>query len=284
MEEELETNKIIAEELSETIVLNEEDVIPSIVFIVPYRDREQHQKFFDRHMREIVLENTPPSKYKIYYIHQCDNREFNRGALKNIGFIVVKNKYPNDYKNITLVFNDVDTMPYTANFLNYETQKGLVKHFYGYKFALGGIVSINAEDFEKIKGYPNFWAWGYEDNLINNRALIGGLTIDRSQFYPILDKNILQLKDGYERIINRDEYSIFKNNTQEGWEDINQLEYEIKEENGFVNVNNFYTSRNANNQSNLNYHLLKPSPFLIEEQNQQNNKKRRGNPSIKMFM
>ena len=59
-------------------------------------------------------------EYKIYYIHQNDKREFNRGAMKNIGFMVIKDKYPNDYQNITLVFNDVDTMPYSKNFLNFN--------------------------------------------------------------------------------------------------------------------------------------------------------------------
>ena len=36
----------------------------------------------------------------------------------------MKNKYPNDYKNITFVFNDIDTTPVEKNKFNYETQIG----------------------------------------------------------------------------------------------------------------------------------------------------------------
>ena len=94
--------------------------IPQIVFIVPYRDREQQKIFFDSQMK-IIMEDYSKDSYQIFYIHQADTREFNRGALKNIGFLFVKTKYPNDYQNITLVFNDIDTMPFTKNFLDYST-------------------------------------------------------------------------------------------------------------------------------------------------------------------
>jgi len=235
--------------------------IPKMVFIVPYRDREQQQKFFSQQMK-VVLEDMKPEEYKVYYIHQMDKREFNRGAMKNIGFLVVKNKYPNDYNNITLVFNDVDTMPYSKNFLNYETTNGVVKHFYGFTYALGGIVSIKAGDFERILGFPNFWAWGYEDNLLNKRALKNNLTIDRSQFYNIMDKNIFQMKDGLQRLVNRGEFDRYLSETNEGWHSIQSLEYNINEETGFVDVSNFYTGVISNPKENKIHDLRNGSrPF-----------------------
>ena len=236
--------------------------IPKLVFIVPYRDRQQQQEFFAKQMK-FVLEDMSPDDYKIYYIHQCDTREFNRGALKNIGFLVVKSKYPNDYQNITLVLNDVDTMPYTKNFLNYETKKGNVKHFYGFVYTLGGIVSINAGDFEKINGFPNLWAWGYEDNLLQYRVeQHPEMQIDRSQFYKYMDKNIFQLKDDLYRTINRTEFELYKHLTPEGIRHISNIQYTIDEETGFVNVTNFNTGREENIATKSTYDLRKGSrPF-----------------------
>jgi hypothetical protein len=251
---------VVVEEPAE-VVEESNNNIPKLVFIVPYRDREQQQKFFSQQMK-VVLEDMNPEEYKIYYIHQTDKREFNRGAMKNIGFLVVKQKYPEDYKNITLVFNDVDTMPYTKNFLNYDTTKGVVKHFYGFTYALGGIVSIKAGDFEKVGGFPNFWAWGYEDNLINKRVLNNKLKIDRTQFYNVMDKNIFQMKDGLARLVNRGEFDRYLSETTEGWHSIQSLEYNINEETGFVDVTNFYTGIVSNPKENKIHDLRNGSrPF-----------------------
>jgi hypothetical protein len=209
-----------------------------MIFIVPYRDRPQHLHFFKEQMAK-VLSTIPKTDYKIYILHQLDERKFNRGAMKNIGYMVVKELYPNDYKNITLIFNDVDTMPYTKNFLKYDTVPGVVKHFYGYKFALGGIVSITAGDFEKTGGFPNFWAWGYEDNTLKKRVDNVALKIDYDQFYPIKNGNILQLNDGNNRNVSRTEFDIYQNNNADGFGDIRNLAYNIDEESGFVNVTAF---------------------------------------------
>ena len=259
MQEQPADTENITIEIEESIIIP--TVAPKIVFVVPYRDRVQHQAFFADHMKKI-LEDIDPTEYKIYYTHQCDERSFNRGAMKNIGFIVTKQLYPNDYKNITFVFNDVDTMPYTKNSLKYITRTGVVKHFYGFKFALGGIVSITGEDFEKINGYPNLWTWGYEDNLLQKRVLESKIAIDHSQFYPILDKNILHLKDGFDKLVNRSEFDRFMNNTIEGIKSITNMQYTIDDVTGFVNITQFDTGVNPNPNANKIYDIRNgPQPF-----------------------
>jgi hypothetical protein len=172
---------------------------PSRVFIVPYRDRIQHKFFFSKHMSFILEDETD---YEIYFSHQCDSRSFNRGAAKNIGFLAIKNKYPDHYKQMTFIFNDVDTMPFHKLF-DYRATPGIVNHYYGFRYTLGGIVAITGEDFELINGFPNYWGWGMEDNVLQKRCEQYGLIINRNVFYPIGSQEILQLFDGISRIINR---------------------------------------------------------------------------------
>ena len=215
--------------------------VPKIVFIIPYRDRAEHKEFFTVYMKH-VLEDIPKTDYEIYFVEQKNTLPFNRGAMKNIGFLALKYKYPNDYKNITFVFNDVDTVPYSKNIINYDTTPGVVKHYYGFKFALGGIFSIKGEDFERTNGFPNFWAWGGEDNYMQKRVEYAGLYIDRSVFFNILDKNILQLCDGVKRLICRKEAATVVNmTTTDGLVTIRNLNYEFKDE--YINVYNFQTIR-----------------------------------------
>jgi hypothetical protein len=176
------------------------DTVPSIVFIVPYRHRRQHRKFFTNYI-EIVMAGTPRDKWEFYFSHQVDDRPFNRGAVKNIGFLAIKEKYPDHYENMTLVFNDVDTLPYDKDVFHYDTPLGVIKHFYGYDYALGGVFSIKGADFEALNGFPNYWAWGQEDNCIQHRAMRLGIPIDRRNFFKIGDHNVLQLFDGLGRTI-----------------------------------------------------------------------------------
>lgn len=201
--------------------------VPKIVFIVPYRNRPQHKFFFSNYLKTIM---DGRDDYEVYFSHQCDVRAFNRGGTKNIGFLAVKNKYPNDYKDITFVFNDIDTVPF-SNIIDFEAKPGVVKHFYGFEYALGGIVAIRGTDFEATNGYPNFWGWGMEDNVLQTRCEKIGLKIDRSQFYPIGSPDIIHLFDGVSRIINRkDPWRATHDNGLDGIKTIHKLQYSIDTE------------------------------------------------------
>ena len=237
-------------------------IIPKIVFIVPYRDRKKHYEMHSVYMKMHTSKTLPTSAFKIFYIHQTDKRGFNRGAMKNIGFLFVKNAYPNHYQNITLVFNDVDTMPSNQIILNYVTIPGVIKHFYGFNFTLGGIVSVNARDFELLNGFPNFWAWGYEDNLFQIRATSAGVRIDRSVFYKIQDPHIIHLTDTPIREVNRAEFERFVNRTNEGISSIHDLEYVLNTTTGFVDVLKFETNKKEDVEKRVDYDLRNgPTPF-----------------------
>jgi hypothetical protein len=91
-------------------------------------------------------------------------------------------------------------------------------------------------------GFPNFWAWGGEDNYMQKRVEYAGLYIDRSIFFNILDKNILQLCDGVKRLICRKEAATVVNmTTSDGLVTIRNLNYDFKDE--YINVYNFQTTR-----------------------------------------
>uniref|UniRef100_A0A6C0HJN8 Galactosyltransferase C-terminal domain-containing protein n=1 Tax=viral metagenome TaxID=1070528 RepID=A0A6C0HJN8_9ZZZZ len=221
---------------------------PKVIFIIPYRNRELQRRFFIRHMK-YILEDLNPSDFRLLFVHQVDSRDFNRGALKNIGFLITKQLYPNDYVNMTLVFNDVDTLPLEKNLFHYETTHGTVKHFFGFRFALGGIVSITGSDFERTGGFPNFWGWGYEDNALQKRVLLSKMKIDRTEFYPLLDKHVIQLQDGKHRVINRTDYNAYVADIQEGHHSISNLNYTLDDETHIANVTGFSTGREPNTQT-----------------------------------
>jgi hypothetical protein len=255
-------------------MLNENN-IPKRIFIVPYRNRIQQKFFFCKYM-SFLLEDQPD--YEIYFSHQCDARSFNRGATKNIGFLAMKQKYPNDYQNITFIFNDIDTIPFHKIF-DYETEVGIVKHHYGYEYALGGIVVIKGSDFEKINGYPSFWGWGMEDNCLQKRCESNGLFIDRSNFFPIGSPEILQLFDGISRIISkRDPWRMKHDDGKDGLKTLRKILFTIdtssnnQADNTFtvennrifiINVSTFLTGTRFEHDEYYNYDLREPPRQII---------------------
>jgi hypothetical protein len=255
--------------------ITEKRTLPKRVFIVPYRNRVQHKFFFSKYM-SFILEDC--DDYEIYFSHQCDTRTFNRGATKNIGFLAVKEKYPDHYKDITFIFNDVDTIPFNKIF-DYQTTPGVVKHYYGFKYALGGIVVIKGADFEKTNGFPCFWGWGMEDNVLQKRCDGYGLSIDRSIFYGIGSPEILQLFDGISRIISKKDPWRGKNdNGIDGLKTIHQLKYSIDEKSEnphdniftvhnshifFINIHTFLTHIPFGSEEYYNYDLREPKRKII---------------------
>ena len=253
----------------------DESKIPKRIFIVPYRNRVQHKFFFSKYMSYILEDK---DDYEIYFSHQCDARTFNRGAIKNIGFLAAKNKYPHHYKDITFIFNDVDTIPFTKIF-TYETTHGSVKHYYGFKYTLGGIVVMKGSDFEKTNGFPCFWGWGMEDNVLQKRCEAVGLTIDRSVFYNIGSPEILQLFDGISRIISKkDPWRGENDDGVDGLRSITQLKYTLdaKSENphdniftvnnpriSVINVSTFLTHIPFGTEEYYNYDLREPKRKII---------------------
>ena len=252
-----------------------EKKIPKRVFIVPYRNRVQHKFFFCKYMSFILEDH---DDYEIFFAHQCDARTFNRGAVKNIGFIAVKNKYPEHYKDITFIFNDVDTIPFTKIF-DYETTHGVVKHYYGYKHSLGGIIVMKGVDFERTNGFPCFWGWGMEDNALQKRCDKMGLMIDRSVFYNIGSPEILQLFDGITRIISKkDPWRGEHDDGVDGLYTMKQLQYTIDEKSDnpsdnifvvhnsniqFINIKTFLTRIPFGAEEYYNYDLREPKRKIV---------------------
>jgi hypothetical protein len=255
--------------------MSETERIPKRIFIVPYRNRIQHKFFFCKYM-SFILEDK--DDYEILFAHQCDARTFNRGAVKNIGFLAARNKYPHHYKDITFIFNDVDTIPFSKIF-DYETTQGVVKHYYGFKYTLGGIVVMKGADFERTNGFPCFWGWGMEDNVLQKRCDHIGLVTDRSVFYNIGSPEILQLFDGISRIISKkDPWRGEYDDGVDGLRTISQLKYTIDDKSDnptdnifvvsnphirVVNIKTFLTHIPFGTEEYYNYDLREPKRKII---------------------
>ena len=223
-----------------------EDKTPDIILIVPYRDRAPQRSAFMKIMPHILED----LNCKVLFVHQRDNRPFNRGSMKNLGFIYVKNMYPDNYKDITLVFHDIDNIPWYKGQFSYQTQRNVVNHFYGYHRALGGIFAIKAWDFEHINGFPNIWTWGLEDNMILRRVEQNKKRVIRSEFVNIEkdNNNIIGLWHGWDRLVNP--HIEHKGRADRGRDGIRSLRNIIMNPNEMdnlfieVNITSFHTGEN----------------------------------------
>ena len=224
-------------------------IIPNIIVVVPYRDRPHQVRLFTTHMPFILEPYLRENKnVTILFSHQVDKRSFNRGAMKNIGYLWALNEFGEEItKNITFVFHDLDTMPAFPEQLNYdlddiledrpycEYRTDIIKHYYGFTFALGGILSMKGETFKKIGGYPNIWGWGFEDNCLACKCDLFNITVDRSTFYDIGDEGIFNCVGGSTRRITNQQYEYTSYITKDCIVDIKDLSYNNEYESSLFN-------------------------------------------------
>ena len=134
---------------------------------IPYRNRESHLNTLIPHLTKFLNKKGIPHKF--YIGHQCDDKLFNRGAMKNIA---AKHAFEDgcDY----VAFHDVDMLPENDNCdysYPYEypthiaTRLSKYKYKTNYEQYFGGVVLFTKEQVEKTNGYSNdYWDWGMEDD------------------------------------------------------------------------------------------------------------------------
>ena len=210
--------------------------VPQRVFIIPYRNRQEEKTDFIARMQHYLRND---NDWEMFFAHQCDNRPFNRGAMKNIGFLAIKDKYPEHYQDITFIFHDVDNYPRDDGSVPYTTTPGVVSHFYGFKYTLGGMFAIKGQDFELTKGFPNLWGWGMEDNEIQDRCISAGLQIDRSSFFSIHDPAIVHKSNGQYRVFSANEIIGYNRGTLDNMTSLKNLSWDVDVT--MININGFDT-------------------------------------------
>jgi hypothetical protein len=175
-------------------------MLPRLNMVVPYRAREAHLKLFVQTVRAYFARDKVDRDipYSDLIVEQENGLAFNRGALKNIGFVLGKGN--SDYT----CFHDVDYIPVWADYSWSDAPLAIV--WYGAetrpirlshrdrgvrhdlnKFYGGAALTPN-ELFEKANGYTNAnWGWGPDDLDLKHRFGAIGIEMGRRKgtFQPL---------------------------------------------------------------------------------------------------
>jgi len=151
-------------------------------------EQESDRENYDKLPKELKQKNSKMAK-------------FNLGILKNIGFIKASEK---SSKKSYYILSDVDLLPSNElidDYLRYpETpihlgNKG-TRYLGNSDSFLGGVLSVNSEDFIKSNGYPNnFWGWGGEDDALKKRFDVNNIKIDKDIESSVIDLEELNLDE-----------------------------------------------------------------------------------------
>jgi hypothetical protein len=144
---------------------------------VPYRNREAHMNEFVPHVSKFLEERG--IAHTIYLAHQCDDKLFNRGLMKNIAA-----KHAFDDGCNYIVWHDIDMVPEDDScdysFPNDNPQHIAVRisqsdYQLKYEEYFGGAVVFSKEQVERTNGYSNeYWDWGMEDDDLFWRCVMEG--------------------------------------------------------------------------------------------------------------
>lgn len=200
--------------------------------VVPFRAREAHLQKFVPTVRAYFARDKIDRDifYRVLVVEQDKDLPFNRGAMKNIGFLL--GRAESDYT----CFHDVDYLPIWADYSYPELPTGIV--WYGAEarqvahgrsagmiyhksldFFFGGVFLTPNKTFAQVNGYANdYWGWGYEDVDLVNRFKANGIDVVRRKgtFEPLGHDHEGYEPDGARTAISRINEKIFENRWSEG--------------------------------------------------------------------
>lgn len=171
-----------------------------LAIVVPYRDREPHLRQFVPHLRNYFTRDKLDCNidYRVVIVQQEPGLPFNRGMLKNIGFMLAEPHA--DY----VCFHDIDYLPIWADYSWADAPTALV--WYGAEELpiapgrssmsvrhdldqlFGGAVIVPNAAFRQINGFSNdYWGWGCEDIDFKSRFVRSGIALGRRKgtFMPL---------------------------------------------------------------------------------------------------
>jgi hypothetical protein len=216
---------------------------PQLIVVVPYRDRAAHLNVFATQMPFVLEEyaRDPDRSVEVVVCHQCDDRPFNRGAMKNIGYMYAVTTYGEEAADaITFAFQDVDLFPArpgTVDYLAAEAEPGAVHHHFGFSHALGGLVSMKGGVFRKLGGFPNVWGWGCEDNGLQMKCEVGGVPVSRENFFELDDMEIHHCFDTSSKTVTNNKDLFLEFVRRDCLADIDDLELRVEGLPAGVNAN-----------------------------------------------
>jgi hypothetical protein len=174
-----------------------------LTIVVPYRDRADHLNQFVPHLRAYFARDKLDCTldYRVLIVEQEPGTPFNRGALRNIGFMLTSSD--SDYT----CFHDVDYLPVWADYSWTDIPKQIIWHgmeeipispassmviSHNIADLFSAVVLIPNHLFRNANGYPNcYWGWGFEDMELKSRFLAQSIELGhrKGTYIPLLHEN-----------------------------------------------------------------------------------------------